>query len=254
MRLVGRVGGRFVIAPAHMRAFDSFIRVWWRAGTVAGAIGVAFDPVAAPTAAAGAEEPEEAGGPAEGDGEPEEDEDVAAERSVDVVVLQGVVEGPGEGCIEDGNGQGKGKDEDAGYGADDCRRDAPHSREEGGDADENFDGGGDDGDKVGNIHPFRHDTVNFEPIAELFAEEMIGSSLIQSPNIDRIEPKVSLMIATVGDKIGDVVIVARLILEIPLAIIPQAHMIETSNGRVGWGGRRKVHVCGEEGVVGNVDF
>lgn len=106
-------------AVAQKRALDALVRVRGPFGAEAFAAGsgflaaaaaggvVAFDAIAAAGAAAGGKEPEEAGGPGEGDREPDEDEDVVAEGGVDVVFGQGVVEGPRQGGEEDGGGEGE---------------------------------------------------------------------------------------------------------------------------------------------------
>lgn len=44
-----------------------------------------------------------------------------AQGAVDVVILEGVVEGSGQCCVEDGDGEGEGDDEDAADGRHDRR-------------------------------------------------------------------------------------------------------------------------------------
>lgn len=63
---------------------------------------VASDPVAPSRATARAEEPEEAGGEGEEHAEPDGDIDVTAEGAMNVVSLEGAVEGARENRIEDG--------------------------------------------------------------------------------------------------------------------------------------------------------
>lgn len=97
-----------------------------------------------------------------------------ADRAVNVVFFQRSIEGAREGGIEYCGGQGKTQDEEAADGRHNrCGKTTP-AAEEGEKADKNLDGGGDDGDDVGDKHPFGHSSVGFEAIVELLAKELIG--------------------------------------------------------------------------------
>lgn len=85
------------------------------------AVIITFDAVAATGTAARAEQPEQSGGPGEKHGQPGDDEHVMAEGTVDVVILESLVESSGECGVEDGDGQGEGEDKDAADRGDDGR-------------------------------------------------------------------------------------------------------------------------------------
>ena len=81
-----------------------------------GSVAVSLDSIAASTAAARAEHPEEARAKGESDGEPGGDVDAVAEMAVDVIFGEGVVKGAGEDGVEDGGREGEGEDEEGGDG------------------------------------------------------------------------------------------------------------------------------------------
>lgn len=168
-----------VPALAQKRAVDAIVRVRGPFGARAllaavPAAVVSLDLVAAAGAAAGAQEPKQARGPRKGNGDPEDDEDVVADRGVDVVFRQGVVEGGGEGGEEDGGSKGKAEDGGAADGRDDGGGKTSPAAEEGEHAHDHLNGGGDDGHDVRDEHPFRHGSIGFQAVVELFAKELVG--------------------------------------------------------------------------------
>lgn len=115
-----------------------------------------------------------------------------ADGAVDVVFRQGVVEGAHEGGVQDRGGEGEGHDEGAADEAHDRGRQAAEAAEQGEEADDDFDGGGDHGDDVGYVHPFRDGFVDFEAVVELLAEDLVGLGLVEAPDFDRVEPELGL--------------------------------------------------------------
>ena len=113
---------RSVALPTPQRTLHSFILVWALLIPELApcrSVSVSLDPVAPSAAAARAEEPEETRGEGEEDAEPDGHVNAVAEGAVDVVFLQGVVEGACQGGVEDGGCEGESDEEDGADGGDD---------------------------------------------------------------------------------------------------------------------------------------
>lgn len=142
-----------------------------------------------------------------------------ADRGVNVVIFQRGIEGSGEGGIEYCGSQGEGHDEEATDGRHNrCRKTTP-AAEEGEKADNNLDHSGDDGNDVGDKHPFGHFSVSFEASCELLAEELIRICLIEAPYLDRVEPELICMLGAEGD-------VVVVVIEVTSAVVPQTNVVE----------------------------
>ena len=225
-RLVARL--RMLVVPrvAEEGALDALVGIWGVFGAkalFAGVVTVALDTVATARAAARAEEPEEPRSPGEEDGEPDEDVHVVADGAVDVVFRQGVVECAHEGGVEDGGCECESHDEGAADGADDGGGQAAEAAEQGEKANYNFNGGGDDGHDVGNVHPFCDGFINLEAVVELLAENLVGLCLIEAPYFDRIEPKLGLPFGAMGHIVTFVsilVVKGLAFFQIALAVVP----------------------------------
>ena len=245
---------RPVALPAPQRALHPLVLV--RALLVpepapGGTVAVPLDLVAAPAAAARAEEPEETGGQGEEDAEPDGHVDAVAEGAVDVVFGQRVVEGARQGGVEDGGGEGECDEEEGADGRHDGRCEAAEAGEESEDADEDLGDGADERDEVGDEHPFRNDLVRVQAIAQLFAEELVDAGVVEVPYLHRVEPKLVLMRRAVGDVVRHAA--AAVGLEIPRAVVPQADMVEILDAERRFGdGGRVVEYLVRQGVGGEV--
>lgn len=138
----------------HVGALDPLVVVRRVLPSFPSTVIVPLDPVAASTAAARADHPEEARGQRERDGEPDPDIHGLANVGVDLVLLERGIEGGDEGGVEDCGGEGEGEEEEGADAADDGGGDAAEAGEERGEADKDFDDRGDDGDDVADEHPF----------------------------------------------------------------------------------------------------
>lgn len=150
-----------------------------------------------------------------------------ADRGVNVVFFQRSIEGSGEGGIEYCGSQGEAHDEEATDGRHNrCRKTTP-AAEEGEKADKNLDNGGDDGNDVGDKHPFGHLSVSFEASCEFLAEELIRSCLIEAPYVDRVEPKFICMLGAERDVVVGIVFRGRVVVvEVTGAVVPQTNVVE----------------------------
>ena len=128
-----------------------------------------------------------------------------AQRGVDVVFLQRVVEGAGQRREEDGGGEGEADQEDAADGRYDCRDETSPAAEECEEADDHFDSGRDGGYQVGNEHPFGHGAVHFEAVRQLLAKQGVGLRLVQTPHFDGVEPEFVGAFGAVGNVVVGVV-------------------------------------------------
>ena len=164
---------------------------------------IPLDAIAPPAAAAGAEQPEEARGEGEGDAEPGGNVDAVAEGAVDVVFVEGGVEGACEGGVEDGGRKAEGDDEERGDARYDCRGQAAQPGEQREEADEDLDYGGYECHDVADEHPFRDGFVGGEAGAELFAEELVDARVVQAPDFDGVEPEFVRVWAAEVDMVAD---------------------------------------------------
>lgn len=143
---------------------------------------------------------------------------------MDIVFLQRVVEGAGEGSVEDCRSEREGYDEEGTDGADNRGGQTAQAGEEREETDEDFDDGGDEGDDVGDEHPFRSRLVGIQSVAKFFAEELVDTSVVQTPDLHGIEPELVLMWRAERNVVGHTAIVV--LGEVAGAVIPQANVIE----------------------------
>lgn len=159
-------------------------------GALFAALVVTFDAVAATGTAARAEQPEKSGGPGARHGNPGDDEHIMAKRTVDIIILQSVVESSRECRVKDGDGQGKGDDKDAADSRDDGRDQATPPAQEREEADHYFHRGRDDRYNVRYQHPFGDRLVDLQSVPKLFAKQLVRFGPGESPYLHRIEPVV----------------------------------------------------------------
>lgn len=203
-----------------------------------GPVAVALDALAAPGAAARGEEPEEAAGEGERDADPDDDVDLVAERALDVVFLEGGVEGAGESGVEDGACEGEADVEERADAADDGGGQAAPAREEGEEADEDLDDRGDEGDDVGDEHPFGDCAVGVQAVGQLFAEELVDAGVVEAPYVHRVEPELVLVRRAECDLVTDTP--CAVCAEISRAIVPETDVVEVLDIECGFGGGSSV--------------
>ena len=116
---------RSVALSTPQRTLHPFILVWTLLIPKLApcrSVSVSLDPVTPSAAAARAEEPEETRGESEEDTEPDSHVNAVAEGAVDVVFLQRIVEGAGQGGVEDRGCEGESDEKDGADGGDDGSR------------------------------------------------------------------------------------------------------------------------------------
>lgn len=89
---------------------------------------------------------------------------------MNVVLLERVIKGAGEGGVEDSGGQGECDDEESADGRDDGRSETTPAGEQCQETDKDLDDGGDEGNYECNEHPFGHGLVGIKPSFKLFAK------------------------------------------------------------------------------------
>lgn len=196
-----------------------------------GFIVVAFDPITPPAAAARAEQPEQPRRHGEDDPQPGGHIDVLPQRAVDVILVQGGVETPGEGGIQNGGRQGKREDEETRHDRHDGGEQAAQTTEEGEKTDEDLDDGGDERDHVGDEHPLGHGAVGVEPGFQLLAEELVHAGVVQPPDVDRVEPELVRVRGAEGHVVAAPVAARPVRDEGALAVVPERDVVEVADAQ-----------------------
>lgn len=146
---------------------------------------------AAAGTAAGAKGPENARHERAGDSEPDVDEHGAAEVELDASALEGEVEGAAEAGEGDGHEDGEGGQEEVRDHAGDGREDAAEAREQPADADDDFDGRGDDREDEERGDPFRGCLlVVVDRGVEVVGEHCVEDAAVEAPHGARVEGEV----------------------------------------------------------------
>ena len=158
-----RLVPRCVPRVSHIRTLHPLVIVRRVLPSLPPTITVPFDPITSAGAAARTDHPEKARGEGERDGKPDVDVDVPAESGMDLVVLQGCVEGGDEGRVEDRGGKGEAEEEEGADAADDGGGDTTQSGEERREANKDFENGGTNGNDIGDEHPFCDGLVSVQP-------------------------------------------------------------------------------------------
>lgn len=170
-------------------------------------------------AAAGAEHPEQSSSQGEGDSQPGGDIDVFAHATVHTIVLQVLVESTSDGGEHGGSSHGGCGSEKESNTRDKRGDAATPATADGEDTDDQFDNGGDKCDDIGDEHPLGDILVEVQRLAQATRKAILHAGLLQIPDLDRVEPELSLGLRALRDfefVVGDV----------PITVTPQTNVVE----------------------------
>ena len=176
--------------------------------------------VVAPRTAAHAEEPEQSGAAGEGHGHPGDRVHAPAERGLDSVWLERAIEDASH-CRVDARRHAGGdeREESADLQRGPCQSGSheqavvpgpgrTHPRDDGGDetapaaedgkeANDQLEHGGDEGGDVDDEHPLGYDAVDVDAVAQSLGDGILGGAVVQAPHLDGVEVELRLGFAAV---------------------------------------------------------